>query len=62
MAYVVGDQYSFFRIPIKTGEIITNIAENLGYKYVKTDLFRTRMATKTKQAVNENVVILEKDK
>lgn len=59
LAYVVGDQASYFRIPIRTGNILANIAENLGYKVVNIDLFRTRLSTVTKDQLNEEVVILE---
>lgn len=61
LAYVVGDQYSFFRIPIKTGELIADIAEGFGYRHVRTDLFRTRLASRTKMQINEEVVILENE-
>lgn len=59
LAYVVGDQFSYFRIPIRTGAILAEIAENLGYKLIKIDLFRTRLATATQENINEEVVILE---
>ncbi len=59
LAYVVGDQASYFRILIRTGEILAEIAEDLGYKVVGIDLFRTRLATATKAQLREEVVVLE---
>ncbi|MBI2906730.1 MAG: DNA methyltransferase [Chloroflexi bacterium] len=58
LAYVVGDQASYLRIMIRTGELIADIAESLGYEVVGTDLFRTRAATATKQQLREEVVVL----
>ncbi|GKU80510.1 DNA methyltransferase [Paenibacillus sp. L3-i20] len=58
LAYVVGDQASYFRIHIKTGEIIADIASTLGYKVDRIDLFRTRLSTVTKDNLREEVVIL----
>ena len=59
LGYVVGDQASYFRIPIQTGEILAQVAETVGYKVVSIDLFRTRLATATKQQLREEVVVLE---
>ena len=58
LGYVVGDQASYFRIPIKTGEILAEIAESIGYEVASIDLFRTRLATATKEQLREEVVIL----
>lgn len=58
LAYVVGDQASFFRVLIRTGEILAQIAEGIGYEHVETDLFRTRLATATRDQLREEVVIL----
>ena len=62
LAYIVGDQCSFFRIPIRTGHILAEIANALGYKVLRIDLFRTRLATATKEKINEEVAILEYQK
>jgi DNA modification methylase len=59
LAYVVGDQASYLRIMIKTGQLIGNIAESLGYQVESIDLFRTRLATATKEQLREEVVILK---
>lgn len=58
LAYVVGDQASYFRILIRTGEILGRLAESLGYEVVRTDLFRTRPATATGDDLREEVVVL----
>lgn len=59
LAYVVGDQMSFFRVYIPTAELLAEVAESLGYRLVKIELWRTRLATVTKQQINENVLVLE---
>ncbi len=58
LAYVVGDQASYLRVMIRTGAILAEIAESLGYEVVDVDLFRTRLATATKQQLREEVVVL----
>jgi hypothetical protein len=59
LAYVVGDQASYFRVMIRTGDILCEIAEHLGYNVVGVDLFRTRIATATREQMREEVVILQ---
>ncbi len=58
LAYVVGDQASYLRVMIRTGEILASIADSLGYEIVGIDLFRTRLATATKEHLREEVVVL----
>lgn len=58
LAYVVGDQASYFRIMIRTGEILGQIADSLGYDVIGRDLFRTRAATATRSKINEEVLVL----
>jgi DNA methylase len=58
LAYVVGDQASYLRVMIRTGHLIAEIAQTLGYELVRIDLFRTRFSTTTKTYLNEEVVIL----
>ena len=43
---------------IRTGQILGEIAQKLGYDLVDIDLFRTRMATATKEQLREEVVVL----
>lgn len=58
LAYVVGDQASYLRVKIRTGELLAEIAKELGYELIRIDLFRTRIATATKEQLREEVVIL----
>jgi SAM-dependent methyltransferase len=58
LAYVVGDQASYLRIMIRTGQLLASIAESLGYEVVGIDLFRTRLATATREQLREEVVVL----
>ena len=58
LAYVVGDQASYLRVMIRTGQLIADIAESLGYELVGIDLFRTRLATATREQLREEVVVL----
>jgi DNA modification methylase len=58
LAYVVGDQASYLRIMIRTGQLLADLAKSAGYEVVGIDLFRTRVATATKEQLREEVVIL----
>ncbi len=58
LAYVVGDQASYFRVMIRTGQLLAEIAQSLGYELLSIDLFRTRFATATKEQLREEVVVL----
>ena len=55
LAYVVGDQASYLRVMIRTGQLLAEIAESLGYEVLGIDLFRTRMATATREQLREEV-------
>ena len=59
LAYVVGDQASYLRIMIRTGTILADNAESQGYRVLGIDLFRTRLATATREQLREEVVLLE---
>ncbi len=58
LAYVVGDQASYLRVMIRTGQILADIAASLGYEVMGIDLFRTRLATATREQLREEVVLL----
>lgn len=58
LAYVVGDQASYLRVMIRTGQILADLAESLGYEVTGIDLFRTRLSTATKEQLREEVVVL----
>ena len=59
LAYVVGDQASYLRVMIRTGELLAELAQSLGYRHAGTDLFRTRASTATGEQLREEVVLLE---
>ncbi|MGA2869281.1 MAG: hypothetical protein ABSF34_08990, partial [Verrucomicrobiota bacterium] len=58
LAYVVGDQASYLRVMIRTGQLLADLAASVGYEVVGIDLFRTRLATATREQLREEVVIL----
>jgi hypothetical protein len=58
LAYVVGDQASYLRVMIRTGQLLADIATSLGYEVVGTDLFRTRLSTATREQLREEVILL----
>jgi hypothetical protein len=58
LGYVVGDQASYLRVMIRTGQLLASIAQGLGYEVVGIDLFRTRLATATRAQLREEVVVL----
>lgn len=58
LAYVVGDQASYLRVMIRTGQILADIAESIGYEVESIDLFRTRQATATREQLREEVLVL----
>ena len=58
LAYVVGDQASYLRVMIRTGQVLASLATSLGYEVVDIELFRSRLATATKEWLREEVVLL----
>lgn len=59
LAYVVGDQASYLRVMIRTGQLLADLAQSLCYKVVGIDLFRTRPSTVTGEQLREEAVVLE---
>ncbi len=59
-AYVVGDQMSYFRIHIRTAQLLADVAIKAGYQVEGINLWRTRRSTTTKQDLEENVLILKR--
>lgn len=60
LAYVVGDQASYFQIPIRTSILLGEVAESItGYEVDRIDTFRKRFATATETWLNEDVLILK---
>lgn len=61
LALVVGDQMSYFQVPIRTARLLSVVAcRKLAYKEVETLLWRTRIATATRQDIEEHILILER--
>jgi hypothetical protein len=58
LAYVVGDQASYLRVMIRTGELLAEIAEQIGYEVVRRDLFRAGFAAATQAKLREEVVVM----
>lgn len=58
-AYIVGDQSSYFRVHIPTAEILSSIAEEVGFKAVEIRRWRTRWSTTTSKTLDENILLLE---
>jgi len=59
LAYVVGDQASYLQVLIRTGELLADIADEVGYEVLSVDLFRTRLSTATGEQLREEVLVLE---
>ena len=60
LAYVVGDQASYFQIPIRTSVLLGEVAESVGgYEVDRIDIFRKRFATATETWLNEDVLVLK---
>jgi hypothetical protein len=59
-AYVVGDQMSYFRVHIRTAQLLADVAVRTGYQVEGIDLWRTRRSTTTGQDLEENVLILRR--
>jgi DNA modification methylase len=58
LAYVVGDQASYLRVTIRTGQLLGEIARSLGYELLGRELFRNRWATATRKELREEVLLL----
>jgi DNA modification methylase len=58
LAYVVGDQASYLRVMIRTGQLLADIAKSQGYEVLGIDLFRTRLSTATGEQLREEAVLL----
>ena len=59
LAYVVGDQASYLQVMIRTGELLAEIAHEIGYDVIDLELFRTRISTATGKRLREEVLVLE---
>lgn len=61
-AIVVGDQMSFFQVPIKTAKLLAHLieAKALPYRVLGIEEFRTRRATATRMDIGETVLVLRR--
>jgi hypothetical protein len=61
VAFVLGDQFSYFRVPIYTAKLLSQIAcRKLNYAEMETILWRSRKSTVTKMDVEEHILIFER--
>lgn len=61
LALVVGDQMSYFQVPIYTAKLLSILAcRKLSYTEVQTVIWRTRRATATRMNIAEHILILER--
>lgn len=61
LALVVGDQMSYFRVPIHTARLLSLLAcRKLHYAEDETIVWRTRRATATKMDIEEHILILKR--
>jgi hypothetical protein len=58
LAYVVGDQASYLRVMIRTGQLLADLAQALGYEVIALETFRKRLATATRSYLREEVLML----
>lgn len=68
LAYVVGDQLSFLMVPVRTGNLLGEVASSEGYRVKSCELWRERVGTKVRNSpdsrktvrVAEEILILER--
>ena len=59
-AYVVGDQTSYLQVHIPTAEILSSLAEAVGFEVMGIDRWRGRWSTATSRVVDENIQLLKR--
>jgi hypothetical protein len=57
--YILGDQSSYLRVHIRTAEILSSIAEDVGFKTLEVRHWRKRWSTTTAKELDENILVLE---
>jgi methylase of polypeptide subunit release factors len=57
-AYIVGDQASYFQTRISTAQILSEIAEQLGFEVESIRVWRRRWVNRTQRYLSENVLLL----
>jgi len=61
-AIVVGDQMSYFRVPIQTAELLAEVVrqKSLKFRILGIDEWRTRKATATRMDIRETILFLSR--
>src|ERR1035441_902743 len=59
-AYILGDQASYLRTRIPTAEILSDIAEELGFAIEDIRVWRRRKVSSTQRSLAENVLLFRK--
>jgi DNA methylase len=59
-AYVVGDQASYFQIPVRTARILAEIAETRNLRVIEIRKWRRKFSTTSGKYLAENILILQK--
>src|SRR5260370_6503234 len=57
-AYIVGDQASYFQTRIPTAQILSEIAEQVGFEVEGIRVWRRRLVSSTQRYLTENVLLL----
>lgn len=60
LAYVVGDQSSYFRVHIPTADILAEVARSAGYRILGIDEWRLRRSTSTSKRIRERILLLQR--
>lgn len=59
-AYVVGDQSAYFQVYVPTAEILSSLANEVGFQTIDIEHWRSRWSTTTSKQISENILILQK--
>ncbi|MCE0522080.1 MAG: site-specific DNA-methyltransferase [Methylacidiphilales bacterium] len=57
LAYVVGDQYSFLMVPVRTAALLAEVAESEGFRVKGIHLWRERVGTKVRNGLGEQKTV-----
>ena len=57
--YILGDQASYLRVHIPTADILSSLADEVGFKTLEIRHWRKRWSTTTSKELNENILVLE---
>lgn len=57
--YILGDQSSYLRVHIPTADILSSLADEVGFKTLEIRHWRKRWSTTTSKELDENILVLE---